>query len=129
MNFLDCEFPRALRCQRSQSTRAENSPLSAADFALFNITEGVDTRLETTACIVKAHQADMQGGGVSDFIVGSAGYLDAQATYQLPGKARLALALSNLTDTRDLSYEATKARLLQLGSVGRRVQLEVRWGW
>lgn len=74
-------------------------------------------------------EADMQGGGVSDFIVAAAGYLDAQAAYRLSDHAELILAASNLSDTRDLAYEGVRSRLLQIGSVGRQLQLEMRWAW
>ncbi|TFW13119.1 TonB-dependent receptor [Brevundimonas intermedia] len=74
-------------------------------------------------------EADLQGGGVSAFIVGPAGYLDAQATYRIDARTRLSIAATNLTDTRDLAYERTPARLLQIGSAGRQlsVGLEVSW--
>lgn len=74
-------------------------------------------------------EADMQGGGVSDFIIGAAGYLDAQATYDLPHQAQLVLSASNLTDTRELAYEGSKRRPLQLGSAGRRFSAGLRWMW
>ncbi|MDP1619272.1 MAG: TonB-dependent receptor [Phenylobacterium sp.] len=74
-------------------------------------------------------EADMQGGGVSDFTVGAAGYLDAQAIYALPAQAELVLSATNLTDTRELAYEGSKDRLLQLGSVGRQASIGVRWVW
>ncbi|MDO8411075.1 MAG: TonB-dependent receptor [Phenylobacterium sp.] len=74
-------------------------------------------------------EADMQGGGVSDFTVGAAGYLDAQAVYALPAQAELVLSATNLTDTRELAYEGSKDRLLQLGSVGRQASVGVRWIW
>ncbi len=74
-------------------------------------------------------EADMQGGGVSDFTVGAAGYLDAQVIYELPVQAELVLSATNLTDTRELAYEGSKNRLLQLGSVGRQASVGVRWVW
>lgn len=74
-------------------------------------------------------EADLQGGGVSAFIVGAAGYLDAQATYQINARARLFIAATNLTDTRDLAYERTPARLLQIGSAGRQVSLGMALTW
>lgn len=74
-------------------------------------------------------EADMQGGGVSDFTVGAAGYLDVQASYDLTDHAQLTLTGSNLTNTRDLAYEGTKARLLQVGSSGRwfSIKASLRW--
>lgn len=74
-------------------------------------------------------EADMQGGGVSDFTVGAAGYLDAQAVYALPAQAELVISATNLTNTRELAYEGAKDRLLQLGSVGRQASVGVRWVW
>jgi TonB-dependent receptor len=74
-------------------------------------------------------EADMQGGGVSDFIVGAAGHLDAQATYDLTRRAQLVLSASNLTDVQDLAYESSMRRLLQLGSVGRQYSVGLRWVW
>ena len=71
----------------------------------------------------------MQGGGVSDFIVGAAGYLDVQGTYDLPHRAQLVLSASNLTDVQDLAYEGSMRRLLQLGSVGRQYSVGLRWVW
>jgi iron complex outermembrane receptor protein len=74
-------------------------------------------------------EADMQGGGVSDFIIGSAGYLDAQASYDLNANTQLVIAGSNLTNTRDLAYEGSKARLLQVGSSGRWLSVRMNWRW
>ena len=71
----------------------------------------------------------MQGGGVSDFTIGAAGYLDAQASYELTERAQLVIAGSNLTNTHDLAYEGSKTRLLQVGSSGRwfSMRLNLRW--
>ena len=74
-------------------------------------------------------EADMQGGGVSDFTLGAAGYLDAQASYDLNAHAQLVIAGSNLTNTRDLAYEGSKTRLLQVGSSGRSFSMRVNWRW
>ncbi|WP_426022156.1 TonB-dependent receptor [Brevundimonas sp. PWP3-1b1] len=74
-------------------------------------------------------EADLQGGGVSAFIVGSAGYLDVQATYRLNARTRLSIAATNLSDTRDLAYEGTRARLLQIGSAGRQLSLGLEVNW
>lgn len=74
-------------------------------------------------------EADLQGGGVSAFVVGAAGYLDAQATYRLNARTRLSIAATNLTDTRDLAYEGTAARLLQIGSAGPQVSLGLELNW
>jgi TonB-dependent receptor len=72
-------------------------------------------------------EADMQGGGVSNFMVAAAGYLDAQLTYDVAGGTQLLVAASNLTDTRDFAYESTRSRLLQLGSVGRQISFSLRF--
>lgn len=74
-------------------------------------------------------EADLQGGGVSAFIVGPAGYLDAQATYRIDARTRLFIAATNLTDTRDLAYEHTPARLLQIGSAGPQVSFGLKVNW
>ena len=74
-------------------------------------------------------EADLQGGGVSNFTVGAAGYLDAQASYDITNSARLVISGSNLTNTRDLAYEGSKSRLLQLGSSGRSFSMRLNWRW
>ena len=56
----------------------------------------------------------MQGGGVSDFTVADAGYLDAQASFDIGSGGELVIAASNLTDTTDLAYEHDTRRLLQV---------------
>lgn len=72
-------------------------------------------------------EADMQGGGVSDFTVAPAGYLDAQIAFDIHAHAQLVLTASNLTDTTDLAYEGTRDRLLQLGRSGRAFTMSLRW--
>lgn len=72
-------------------------------------------------------EADMQGGGVSSFVVAPAGYLDAQATFDITDQARIMLTASNLTDTVDQAWEGSGGRLLQLGRAGRTVSLTFRW--
>lgn len=72
-------------------------------------------------------EADMQGGGISTFVVAPAGYLDAQATWEVGPAAQLVLAATNLTDTTDLSWEGSRDRLLQLGRAGRSFSLALRW--
>ncbi len=74
-------------------------------------------------------EADLQGGGVSAFIVDAAGYLDAQATYRVNADTRLSIAAMNLTDTRDLAYDRTPSRLLQLGSAGRQMTIGLEFNW
>lgn len=72
-------------------------------------------------------EADMQGGGVADFTIAPAGYLDAQATLDLGPDVQLVLAASNLTDTTELAYEYNADRLLQLSRAGAGVVLSLRW--
>lgn len=72
-------------------------------------------------------EADMQGGGITSFVVAPAGYLDAQATWEVGPSAQLVLGATNLTDTTDLSWEGDRSRLLQLGRAGRSFSLSVRW--
>ena len=74
-------------------------------------------------------EADMQGGGVSDFTIGAGGFLDAQASYNLNDSTQLVIAGSNLTNSRDLAYEGSRARLLQVGSSGRWFSMKVNWRW
>ena len=74
-------------------------------------------------------EADLQGGGVADFIVAEAGYLDAQATLALSEQAELVVTGANLTATRELAYDGSEDRLLQLGSVGRQFSLGLRLVW
>ena len=72
---------------------------------------------------------DIAKRGVSAFIVGPAGYLDAQATYRIDARTRLSIAATNLTDTRDLAYERTPGRLLQIGSAGRQLSFVLASTW
>ena len=69
----------------------------------------------------------MQGGGVSSFVVAPAGYLDAQATFDLTDHAQIVLTASNLTDTVDQAWEGSPDRLLQLGRAGPAVSFSFRW--
>jgi iron complex outermembrane receptor protein len=72
-------------------------------------------------------EADMQGGGVSSFVVAPAGYLDAQATFDLTDHAQIVLTASNLTDTVDQAWEGSPDRLLQLGRAGPAMSFSFRW--
>jgi TonB-dependent receptor len=71
-------------------------------------------------------EADMQGGGVSTFVVAGAGYLDAAGSYDLGPRASLFVEASNLTDTVEASYERTPGRPLQVGRSGRSFGLGFR---
>jgi iron complex outermembrane receptor protein len=64
-------------------------------------------------------EADMQGGGVSSFVVARAGYLDAAGSYDLGPRASLFIEASNLTDTLEAAYETDPGRPLQVGRSGR----------
>jgi len=72
-------------------------------------------------------EADMQGGGVSSFVVAPAGCLDAQASFDLTDHAQIVLTASNLTDTVDQAWEGSRDRLLQLGRAGPAMSLSFRW--
>jgi len=71
-------------------------------------------------------EADMQGGGVSSFVVASAGYLDAAGSYDLTPKISLFVEASNLTDTIEAAYEGQHDRPLQIGRSGRSFGLGIR---
>lgn len=71
-------------------------------------------------------EADMQGGGVSSFVVASAGYLDAAGSYDLSRRVSLYVEASNLTDTVEAAYEGQRNRPLQLGRSGRSFGFGIR---
>ena len=71
-------------------------------------------------------EADMQGGGVSSFVVASAGYLDAAGAYDLGPRVSLFVEAGNLTDTIEAAYEDNRNRPLQIGRSGRSFSLGVR---
>jgi outer membrane receptor protein involved in Fe transport len=71
-------------------------------------------------------EADMQGGGVSSFMVASAGYLDAAGSYDLSPRISLYVEASNLTDTVEAAYEGQRGRPLQIGRSGRSFGLGIR---
>jgi TonB-dependent receptor len=64
-------------------------------------------------------EADMQGGGVSSFVVASAGYLDAAGAYDLSEKVSVFVEASNLTDAVEAAHEGRSDRPLQIGRAGR----------
>lgn len=72
-------------------------------------------------------EADMQGGGISSFVVAPAGYLDAQAAWDVGSTVQLVVAATNITDTVDRAWEGDGTRLLQLGRAGRSFSLGLRW--
>lgn len=71
-------------------------------------------------------EADMQGGGVSSFVVASAGYLDAAGSYDLSPRVSIHIEASNLTDTIEAAYEDQRSRPLQIGRSGRSFGLGLR---
>lgn len=71
-------------------------------------------------------EADMQGGGVSSFVVASAGYLDAAGSYDLTPRLSIHVEASNLTDTVEAAYENRRSRPLQIGRSGRSFGLGLR---
>ncbi len=71
-------------------------------------------------------EADMQGGGVSSFVVASAGYLDAAGSYDLSPRLSVFVEAGNLTDAIDAAYERDRSRPLQIGRSGRSFSLGVR---
>ncbi|WP_454759822.1 TonB-dependent receptor [Caulobacter segnis] len=71
-------------------------------------------------------EADMQGGGVSSFVVASAGYLDAAGSYDLSPRLSIHVEASNLTDTVEAAYENQRSRPLQIGRSGRSFGLGLR---
>ncbi|WP_454715876.1 TonB-dependent receptor [Caulobacter segnis] len=71
-------------------------------------------------------EADMQGGGVSSFVVASAGYLDAAGSYDLTPRLSIHVEASNLTDTVEAAYENQRSRPLQIGRSGRSFGLGLR---
>ncbi|WP_165187518.1 TonB-dependent receptor [Caulobacter soli] len=64
-------------------------------------------------------EADMQGGGVSSFVVADAGYLDVAGSYDLGRSMVLFVEASNLTDTTEAAFEGRPGRPLQIGRAGR----------
>lgn len=71
-------------------------------------------------------EADMQGGGVSSFVVASAGYLDASGSYDLGAGVSIFVEASNLLDTVEAATNGQRDQLLQLGRSGRAFGLGVR---
>lgn len=71
-------------------------------------------------------EADMQGGGVSSFVIASAGYLDAAGSYDLSPRVSVFVEASNLTDTVEAAYENQRGRPLQIGRSGRGFGLGMR---
>lgn len=71
-------------------------------------------------------EADMQGGGVSAFVVAKAGYLDVASAYDLGRSRTLFVEVSNLTDTTEAAYEGHPGRPLQIGRAGRAMSIGLR---
>ncbi len=71
--------------------------------------------------------ADLQGGGVSAFVVGEAGVLDAAASWRLAKKVSLFAEASNLTDAVDVAYDGVRSRPLQITRSGRSFGLGLKF--
>jgi TonB-dependent receptor len=71
-------------------------------------------------------EADMQGGGVSSFVVADAGYLDLSASYDLGRSMAVFIEASNLSDTTEAAFEGYPGRPLQIGRAGRAFGLGFR---
>jgi TonB-dependent receptor len=71
-------------------------------------------------------EADMQGGGVSSFVVADAGYLDVAGSYDLGRSMAVFIEASNLTDTTEAAFEGRPGRPLQIGRAGRAFGLGFR---
>jgi TonB-dependent receptor len=71
-------------------------------------------------------EADLQGGGVSSFVVADAGYLDLAGSYDLGRSMAIFVEASNLTDTTEAAYEGRPGRPLQIGRAGRAFGLGFR---
>jgi TonB-dependent receptor len=71
-------------------------------------------------------EADMQGGGVSSFVVADAGYLDVAGSYDLGRSMAIFVEASNLTDATEAAFEGGPGRPLQIGRAGRAFGLGFR---
>lgn len=70
--------------------------------------------------------ADLQGGGVTAFVVGEAGTLDAAASYRLTSRVTAFVEAANLTDAVDIAYDGVRSRPLQITRSGRAFGLGLR---
>jgi len=71
--------------------------------------------------------ADLQGGGVSAFVVGATGILDAAASWHLRPGLTAFVEGGNLTDAVDIAYDGDPSRPLQVSSSGRSVTLGLKF--
>lgn len=71
--------------------------------------------------------ADLQGGGVTAFVVDEAGVLDFAASYRLGPKVTAFAEASNMTDAVDVAYDGIRSRPLQITRSGRSFGLGLKF--
>ena len=71
--------------------------------------------------------ADLQGGGVTAFVVDDAGILDLAASYRLSPNLVAYMEGGNLTDAIDVAYDGDRSRLLQITRSGRSFALGLKF--
>ncbi|AQR61485.1 TonB-dependent receptor [Brevundimonas sp. LM2] len=71
--------------------------------------------------------ADLQGGGVTAFVVGDAGVLDLSASWRLRPDLTAFVEGGNLTDAVDVAYDGDPSRLLQVTRAGRSFSLGLKF--
>lgn len=71
--------------------------------------------------------ADLQGGGISAFVVGDAGVLDLSASWRLRPTLTAFVEGGNLTDAVDIAYDGDPSRLLQVTRAGRSFALGLKF--
>lgn len=71
--------------------------------------------------------ADLQGGGITAFVVDEAGVLDFAASYRLGRRATAFVEASNLTDVLDVAYDGVRSRPLQITRSGRSFGLGLKF--
>lgn len=71
--------------------------------------------------------ADLQGGGVTAFVVDDAGILDFAAAWRLRPGLTAFVEGSNLTDAIDVAYDGDRSRLLQITRSGRAFGLGLKF--
>jgi len=71
--------------------------------------------------------ADLQGGGVTAFVVDESGVLDFAASYRLVPQVTAFAEASNITDAVDVAYDGIRSRPLQLTRSGRSFGLGLKF--
>lgn len=71
--------------------------------------------------------ADLQGGGVSSFIVGDTGIVDAAASWRIQPALTAFIEGGNLTDAIDIAYDGHPSRPLQVSRAGRYLSLGLKF--